>query len=424
MFLSIDFFKKLSVEKRTVVFVLCIAPSFSLLIKGWVSSCFFFALVICLYIIVKEYTKNYYQFKNFFNNNNLNWLILLPLALPFTVIFFSSLVKDSFVPRIFDGPSRYLLSIIILLVLSYKKFSIKNMVINAISLMPTVTLIFIFFIEKREWSASDRLTIYFIDPIIFGSICLTFSALSLIIFLSKNIQIYQRIISFIGIISGCYLSLESESRTGWLGLPVIIILLFIYRTKLNIFITLFYTIVITFTLGFTLYKSNTVFENRFNAVVSDISQYKWNEVNTNTSVGERISFIRMGWYYMTLRPLTGWEGLDFLVHKDDISIARHASPDTRVGVKYGGFHNEYINSAVKYGLPGLIYSLILFIFPALFFIKSLLINKENLPALVGLSCTIMYMISSISYQVLDFKFTATLYSILLILLVTSSNEDS
>ncbi len=425
MFLLTDSSKNFSAEIRIVLIFLCAAPLLSVLVKGWVSSCFILALLVCIYAVIKENSKDRYcQFRNFFKKNRLNWLILFPLALPFFVVLFSSLINDSFILRNFDGPSRYLLSIIILFVLSYQRFSIKNMVINVIALTPLLTLIFINFIEKKDWSNSERLTIYFIDPLVFGSICLTFSALSLVIFLSKNIQRYQKILSLFGLISGFYLSIESESRTGWLGFPVVIMFLLIYRTKLNMFIIAFCAIAITFFAGLTLYKTSSIFEKRLDAFVSDILEYKWNEININTSAGERISYIRMGWYYMTLRPLSGWEGLDFLAHKDDVSIASHASPEIRIGVKYGGFHNEYINSAVKYGLPGLLYSLFLVFLPAIFFIKSLSINRESLPALTGLSLTSMYAISCLSYQVLDFKFTITLYAILLVLLVTATNEDS
>ena len=83
----------------------------------------------------------------------------------------------------------------------------------------------------------------------------------------------------------------------------------------------------------------------------DIKAYQWNDMNQNTSVGERLSYMRMGWYYMTLRPMTGWKNLDFLVHKDDSQVAIYASPEIRLGVKGGGFHNEYITNAIWYSRP-------------------------------------------------------------------------
>jgi O-antigen ligase len=155
----------------------------------------------------------------------------------------------------------------------------------------------------------------------------------------------------------------------------------------------------------------------------DIKAYQWNDVNENTSIGERISYMRMGWYYMTLRPMTGWKNLDFLVHKDDPQITKHASPEIRVGVKGGGFHNEYITNAVQYGLPGLLYTLFLFIGPGLFFIFHLTVEPSSKVGLAGLVLIITQSISSLSYQVLDFKFTASLYAMMIIAFAAAAMHE-
>ncbi len=349
---------------------------------------------------------------------------MIPLILPIVVVFLTSALKGNLSFRIFDGPSRYIFALIILIYLVKNKIQIQEKFIFGILLMPIVTLLLIDFTEKKEWSVEiQRLTVYFIDPIVFGSICLTFSSLALVTFFSRNKSITVTILSLIGFVCGSYLSILSGSRTGWLAFPFIIFIILRYEINLNSLKSFLLTGIITVSLSFSLFNLSGTVNNRISSMISDINDYQWNDVNKNTSGGERISFIRMGWYYMTLRPLTGWNGLDYLVHKDDLAVAKYASLDTRLGVKGGGFHNEFINNGVKYGFFGLLFSLFLVILPAIFFIKKLSNNQKNISAILGLALSIMYFFSSLTYQVLDFKFTISLYSILLITLVASSLQN-
>ncbi len=398
------------------------APLFSLLIKGWVSACLFTALFISvLGLIEKTHSSNQTLLKNLIKDKNFFYLIAIPLSLPILVVFFTNIVKGHHEFADFDGPSRYIFGLIILIYLIKKDVQIGEKFIFPILLMPILTFCLVDFFEKKAWSKiTERLTIYFIDPIIFGSICLTFAMLSLVVLLSKKNSLLVTFLSLFGFVSGCFLSIHSESRTGWFAIPFVIFVMLRYLASLNSFKALLLSIFISITLGLILFNFSGTINKRIGAMVEDLNRYQWKEANQNTSSGERISFIRMGWYFMTLRPLTGWNGMDFLMHKDDANIAKFASPETRAGVKGGGFHNEYINNAVKYGFFGLLFSLFLIICPAIFFIRKLSEDNKNIAAVLGLVLSIMYFFSCITYQVLDFKFTISLYTIMVILLVASS----
>jgi O-antigen ligase len=87
-----------------------------------------------------------------------------------------------------------------------------------------------------------------------------------------------------------------------------------------------------------------------------------------------------------------------------------------LGVKGGGFHNEFINNGVKYGILGILYSVLLFLGPAIFFFQILKIHSNNRYALLAIVYITAQAISSLSYQVLDFKFTASLYALMIVTL--------
>ncbi len=132
----------------------------------------------------------------------------------------------------------------------------------------------------------------------------------------------------------------------------------------------------------------------------------------------------MGWYLMMQKPLTGWSNMDFTPLLDTPEFSQFAAPATRLGVKAGGFHNEFINNGVKYGFMGLLFTILLFLGPAVFFLKQLKIDPDNRYALLGLVYITVQSVSALSYQVLDFKFTASLYALMIVTLAYSALKDS
>jgi O-antigen ligase len=283
--------------------------------------------------------------------------------------------------------------------------------------MPVITALLINLVEKRGWSAAfTRTTIYFIDPITFGSLCLSFGLLALVLLCEKQSNKLMFIWYGLSMLCGFYLSISSESRTGWLAIPVIIFLLLKVRFGIGYLKTLILGIVLTVMTSLILYQSSDIVKNRFNQVAVEISTYQWHEGNNSTSIGERISYIRIGWHLILERPLTGWANLDFTPQIESPEFSKFATPSTRLGLKGGGFHNEFINNGVKYGVVGLLFTTLLFLGPALFFFNILRTQSSNRYALLGITYITVQAVSALSYQVLDFKFTASLYGLMIVTL--------
>jgi hypothetical protein len=78
---------------------------------------------------------------------------------------------------------------------------------------------------------------------------------------------------------------------------------------------------------------------------------------------------------------------------------------------------------VQYGIPGLLYTLFLFIGPGLFFIFHLKVEPSSKVGLAGLVFIVTQSISALSYQVLDFKFTASLYAMMIIVLASAAIHE-
>ncbi len=404
------------------LFILTSFPIFTLIIKGWTSAILFFCLLISLIYFFKnrELTRiAFYQ--EFFQKPTALLFILIAFTFPVISILLTSVANMEFNWKNLDGPSRYLFAIIFLFFLLRCQPDIGKMLTFSISLMPVMTFLLIDSVEKKGWSSSlARTTSYFIDPITFGSLCLSFGLMALVLLSETQAKKFRYLWYGLSMLCGLYLSISSESRTGWLAVPIVLFLLLKVRLRISYVKTLIFSTVLIGITSFTLFHSSEIVKNRLNQAVEDISSYQWHGGENSTSIGERISFMRMGWHLMMQKPMAGWANIDFTPQLERPEFSKFAAPATRLGVKAGGFHNEFINNGVKYGILGFLFTLLLFLGPAVFFFKILKMDPDNRYALLAIVYITAQGVSALSYQVLDFKFTASLYALMIVTLAYSA----
>jgi O-antigen ligase len=282
-----------------------------------------------------------------------------------------------------------------------------------------ITLVLIPYVPTTFWSSIvGRLSNHFIDPLIFGQTALALGVMSLLMIrLSDKRPWYIVALQLIGGVVGIYLSLRSGSRTGWLAIPIIVLLWVIWRSPFSRWRTLFFAVGIASLVMISFYFSSSTVKNRVSATYSDLASYQWNAVNSETSIGDRINWIRIGWHFFSIRPLYGWGDQGLSSHINDEAIAVYASKASRDGVLIAGFHNDYVANAVRYGIGGLVATVSIFLMPLLFFAYCLRYKKVESYALAGIGYILIQSVSSLSYHVLDFKFMASFYALMIALLL-------
>jgi O-antigen ligase len=140
------------------------------------------------------------------------------------------------------------------------------------------------------------------------------------------------------------------------------------------------------------------------------------DVNIDNSVGMRLSFARMGYYLFTLRPFSGYGDHNFKDRINDPFPSSFTTQYTRDFPVNAGFHNEFTTNMVRSGIWGFISTALLFFVPLGIFAYALKQSICNDIALFGLAFVICELISSISTEVFNLKFTATLYSFIIAIL--------
>jgi O-antigen ligase len=197
----------------------------------------------------------------------------------------------------------------------------------------------------------------------FGSLTLLFALLSFaaLTFFWPRLSWLSRFISITSCLIGLYLSVKSGSRTGWLNVPVFLIIWalgFSLPTygRLKTLLILFLFII---TAGIFI-QSSPYFTSKVLAAINEISNYHWDTKSTEGSADIRISFYRMALFYFLQSPIKGWGDLGWKELMKSPEIVQYASEYERNFPEHG-LHNEILTSTARSGIWGLISSISFFI---------------------------------------------------------------
>jgi O-antigen ligase len=395
-------------------------------VKGWVSGVLFFATLIAVVLLILPFFKDppaglraqstiftadpIRRFSVFF---------VIAFALPILSVALGQLLQGNWNVARFDAPSRYLMALIVFIAIARYRSAVPRVLEIAIPAATIITLLLIPYVPATFWSTMEgRLSNHFIDPLIFGQVALALGVMSLLLINPSDKRPWYIILfQLIGGVIGIYLSLRSGSRTGWLAIPLILFLWIVHYSPLSRWKTIVLGIAITAVAMVVFYFGSSTVKNRVDAMQSEISNYQWSAVNPDTSIGHRINWIRIGWHYFSMRPLSGWGDESLAKNMHDDSIAKYASKASRDELLAVGFHNDYVANTVRYGIGGLVAIIASFLIPFLFFAHCLRYKSVQSYAMVGIAYVLIQSVSSLSYHVLDFKFMASFYALMIGLLM-------
>jgi O-antigen ligase len=224
----------------------------------------------------------------------------------------------------------------------------------------------------------------------------------------------------VSIFTGLYLSAMSGSRTGWLVLPLFL-LIWIRGFAWQKYGSQKAILGAIFLLGIILLfiPLQPVLLQKIHMAVSEIENYHWNSLNPDNSVGMRISFYRMAVFYFLESPFKGWGDLGWMELMDSPEISQYTTAFTRDYAK-NGFHNEVFTSAVRSGIWGLISSLGLLFIPFIFAIKIRVKNISQTLLFITLSLLIFMshmIIAGMTTEVTNLVFLGSFFGISLSILV-------
>jgi len=386
---------------------LIISPLFFLTIRHWTNSIVIITFLGSLYFLAKQ--------DNDAVKTESKWRLILSLtfACPFLAVVMGQILRREIYPPNFDAPLRLLICIPIFLAISrgwLAKGKQKPVAVVWLESMIPLTLLWTLFFRLNwptQWGVD--LTTYFVDPLTFGSYCLIFSIFTMIglSFRWNAMNWRAKTLSFFAALGGVYLSLTSGSRTGWINVPVFLLIwaIFFLKPKLGSKNTLGIVTFVLTVLCILVWKENYLL-SKFSLALSEINNYKWNEMNADTSVGLRISFYRMGYYYFWLKPIVGWGDLGWMQLMNSSNLQVYASEFARLSPKHG-FHNEILTSAVRSGIWGFLSATcfyFIFIFKSAHSFLSAQKNWEKIVSFAALIFMMHLFVSGMTTEITNLVF--------------------
>lgn len=350
-------------------------------------------------------------------------LVVLVLFAPVLSIALSSLLRGSHVLANYDSPSRFLVAVAVFLFAIRQRANMALYLQYVAPLALVLTLLHqIFFFQPKLWGA-DRMSTYFADPLVFGYTALTLGLMSLmsIHVLGKDPR-FVLVLKLAGVAIGFYLSIMSGSRTGWLAVPVVMAV-WVYQQKFSsgkVFRVLAFGLAVASMVGF--YAMSVTVQQRLSLGFHEALNYSWVGLAPETSVGFRITFLRIAFDMFASSPFAGHGDNGYDLTALPQHIYTYASPESLRMAFNAGFHNEMVSNAVRFGIGGLLAAAMLFFVPFALFVRQSrsesAVQRAN--ALLGLVLTICFFISSLSTEVFDLKYMASFYAVMVAMLCGSA----
>ncbi len=410
--------------RQYLIIVLSIAivttPLGVLTIKGWAGYHLFICALLSLILlwINRPHSTNL-DISDRSQISIMAWVFTLPFLATLT----AQLLRNEFDLSALDSPARFILAIPILYGLIASKMNIERLLIIAIPISAVATYLLIPYLPQKGWAIdSNRLATYSVDPLTFGKIALSLGLMSCLIAIENIHKKFIFVIALFGLILGIYMSIGSQSRTGWLSVLLVIFFLLIhfFRNTGSITKKITGSVIVSVAL-LTPFLTNPQALNRASQALHELQAWQPSKDTVDSSVGMRLSFWRIGAQLFIEKPVTGWGNDGFKERLDSPDFRAIASQHTRGFTLGAGFHSDIMQNAVRSGLGGLIAYICIFLAPLVYFVKLYLKNQScKLISGLGIIYVCVELVSSLSTEVLSLKSTASFYGLMIAFLLAGS----
>ena len=386
-------------------------PLLYMTLRSWTN-----AFVFVLFLLAFIYTlQNFQSIRSSLDGAASKWIVFT-LCSPLLAIFISQAFRQEFSSTAFDGPSRILLTALVFLYLKDRQINFTKLVewVIPISLLICLGAYLLNPAASAMWGG--RAASYFVDTITFGTYCLILGFICLIsigINPAKEHPLLT-ILKITGFAIGCYIAIKSQSRSAWTAaIGVLIYLSFVRFHKKHpsypwILMALGAVAIAV------IYKISPEVNQRVAVGIQEVVTY-FKANNFDTSLGLRISMIRVASYLIIENPLSGL--------KDGVMPALNTIPSIQPFytdllqqmIRDTGTHTEILAQGVRSGIWGLISSTVLFFVPGWIFLTRISHQNPRIrtAAIIGFTLVLGLFIASLTIQVFNLKYTSSFYALMI-----------
>jgi O-antigen ligase len=345
------------------------------------------------------------------------WWIIFSLLSYLLATGISQLVNNSFTPNRLDAPLRLALSGLIFYAVFRYKINFTKLLKFSIPLGISLLFIQLAFMPEQIKLGTEmwhgRLALPFIDPILLSAwlTCFGLLSLSFVKIQLNTVGVLKNLIFTITLATATYIALLTDSRTSWLAVPILILILTINQegTYKKIGFLLASSLLILYLIN---HLSSSM--ARIDLGLLEIKSY-FNGSSKETSVGIRIDMGMLAFKAMSLRPFFGWSENLFFTPNIANFLANHYTPQTLFLAKNTGFHNDFYAAIVRSGSLGAFAYVCTFFTPLLLFIHFLFKGNSysKSTCFSGLAIIVTCIIASMTVEVISYKYSVSLFGYLI-----------
>jgi O-antigen ligase len=383
---------------------LSILPYF--MIRGWVTT----ALVLLGLYCTVACAAGRVPVAGVVSDRRIRWL-LAAFCFPLIAVGVVQAMHHELVPRYFDAPVRFVLGGFILIYFTARRVNVVPFLQYA---LPGAVLLGAAMLSYPGASAhfwGARVATYFMDPLTLAqhTMMLGFMCLFLIDGTARRGPALE-VFKFAGFITGVSISLSTQSRTGWLMMPILGATWLIGYRRQGGARGLALALVVIGASCASLYLLSNVVHSRVDTGLSEVSAY-FSGGNRDTSVGVRLSLLRANWHLFTAAPFTGWGFRELPAVAAIPDLASLATPLFQL---HAGGHNELMQNMMRMGVWGLVSRLMLFLVPLVVLIRATRTTapQQRTAAYLGLCVVVGYLTAGLTSEVFNLIYASSLYALL------------
>ena len=409
--------QKHSFRMLTISAILLCYPALLFIIKGGMNSLFFLLVALSLFIIFKQrhvHTK-------YFDGNAI--AITIAMSSSMAAIFLSQAYHGEFNPHPYDGASRFLLAIPIYFVLRGVNLRTISSFQYGLPLGTIATLIMILLMQG-VYFYPGRASTAFMHPIYFGDLALIVGFLSLF---SINLINQDRpaiiTLKAVGCLAGIYLSLLSQSRGGWIAIPILLAMWLLMQHKIRHYIKLSYAFPLLLLALLASYLFLDIVQQRIDQIFYDLVAFSNGQADS--SVGIRLQLWKAALHLYVNNPVFGVGPDGFAQSMTALSQSGFISKEA-AQLGEGEVHSQILANLVGLGIPGLISILSIYFVPFFIFLKSAKssTNSRRTAGMMGVCLTLGFFIFGLTVETFNIKMIVSFYSLTLaVLLAIAHHKD-
>lgn len=334
--------------------VLLFSPIVYLSVRHGIHVCLFFLVLLAAFDLAKNPT-NYRQ--------GLSEPWIKPLLFAFGGLFLATAITQTLRLKLhwpsFDGPSRILIAALVFCFLRTRTISFGRVLEVGLPLGLLAVYLAIRLYPDTSALWGGRYATRFVDPNSLGSQSLILTLLCLFsIGLFGKEKPWLLLLKVFGITTGIYITINAQSRGGWLAIPPLLILWLILqfsrakeRGPINylLFTIIFCAVIMAMVVG---YECSEIISNRVNSAYEDIANWLSGK-NLESAVGIRLSMWKISLALAQDSPWFGYgeTGFKELLSNHPLNISTYRSAvDTLAAA---GPHSDILAKLLSMGLIGL-----------------------------------------------------------------------